>query len=150
GSSGDGGPATQARLSHPINLTLDQAGNLYFSEQGTRVRKVSPEGIITTVAGNGQEGFAGDGGLATAARLQGTNGVAVDAAGNLLIADGFNQRIRKVSPDGTITTVAGSGPTGPGKGGYAGDGGPATQARLNFPLGLTVDGAGNLYFSETG
>jgi hypothetical protein len=152
GFSGDGGPATEARLDRPVWLALDGAGNLYFSQWAHhRVRKVGPEGLITTVVGSGPTtsevagDFSGDGGPATAARLDTPEGLAVDAAGNLFIADLGNQRIRKVSPDGIITTVAGT-----GEAGYSGDGGPATQARLNGPLGLAVDGAGNLFFTETG
>jgi sugar lactone lactonase YvrE len=136
---------------------VDGAGNLYFPQwTHHRVRKLSLGGIITTVAGSGPTGseapgaFAGDGGPATAARLDEPHGLAIDATGNLFIAEALNHRIRKVSPDGTITTVAGSGPTGPGNGASEGDGGPATEARLNGPLGLTVDGAGNLFFTEIG
>jgi len=152
GFSGDGGPATQARLNFPIGgLALDKAGNLFISDgANNRVRKVSPEGIITTVAGTGQIGFSGDGGPATEARFDGPRVGAVDAAGNLFVADLYNHRIRKVSPDGLITTVAGSGPTGQGKGASTGDGGLATEARLNGPTGLTLDRSGNLYFAENG
>jgi trimeric autotransporter adhesin len=114
------------------------------------VRKVSPEGMITTVAGNGQLGFSGDGGPATAARLNWPSSLAVDLAGNLFIADHYNHRIRKVSPDGIITTVAGSGQDAPEKGVSAGDGGLATEARLNGPFFLTLDGSGNLFFTELG
>jgi sugar lactone lactonase YvrE len=156
GLSGDGGPATEARLGGGLLfLALDGAGNLYLSDTGHhRVRKVSPDGIITTVAGSGPTtddapgDYAGDGGPATKARLYYPVGLAVDAAGNLFIADTGNHRIRKVSPDGTITTVAGSGPTGPDKGVAAGDGGPATAATLRGPMCLAVDGSGNLFFSE--
>src|SRR5260370_922678 len=102
-------------------------------------------GTIITVARTGQPGFSGDGGPATAARLYRAVGLAVDAAGSLFIADTGNHRIRKVTPDGTITTVAGSGPIGPDKGYAAGDGGPALAATLRGPVGLAVDGAGNLF-----
>ena len=155
GFSGDGGPATKARLAGALWLGLDGAGNLYLSDSSHhRVRKVSPDGIITTVAGSGPTtseapgDFAGDGGPATEARLYYPDGLAVDAAGNLFIADTGNHRIRKVSPDGTITTVAGSGPTGPDKGVAAGDGGPALAATLRGPMCLAVDGSGNLFFTE--
>lgn len=155
GFSGDGGPATKARLAGALWLALDGAGNLYLSDWShNRVRKISPDGIITTVAGSGPTtsgapgDYAGDGGPATAARLYHPEGLAVDAAGNLFIADNGNHRIRKVSPDGIITTVAGSGPIGPGMGESVGDGGPATQARLNGPAGLAVDGTGSLFFTE--
>jgi sugar lactone lactonase YvrE len=151
GFSGDGGPAGKARLSFPTLMASDLEGNLFISEQNNqRVRKVSPDGLITTVAGTGKEGFSGDGGLATAAPLKWPRGLAVDAAGNLFIADHYNHRIRKVSPEGIITTVAGSGRDGPTKGVSAGDGGLATEARLNGPFGLALDGSGNLFFSELG
>jgi DNA-binding beta-propeller fold protein YncE len=139
--SGDGGMATAATLNFPRTLALDREGNLFIGDGGNhRVRKVSPAGIITTVAGNGQPGFSGDGGPATEAGLNVPVGVVVDRAGNLFFVDAYNQRIRKVSPDGIITTVAGSDQKG-----YAGDGGPATQARLEAPLGVAVDSAGNLF-----
>jgi sugar lactone lactonase YvrE len=151
GFSGDGGPASKARLSLPSLMASDLAGNLFISEQNNqRVRKVSPDGLIATVAGTGKIGFSGDGGPATAAPLNWPRGLAVDAAGNLYIADHYNHRIRKVSPDGIITTVAGSGRDEPAKGVSAGDGGLATEARLNGPWGLTLDGSGNLFFTELG
>jgi hypothetical protein len=156
GFSGDGGPATQASLSFLTLMALDGAGNLFISDaapgdgDNQRVRKVSPDGLITTVAGTGRLGFSGDGGPATAAELNWPRGLAVDAAGNLFIADHFNHRIRKVSPEGIITTVAGSGSDAPSKGVSAGDGGLATEARLNGPFGLALDGTGNLFFSEQG
>jgi sugar lactone lactonase YvrE len=150
GFSGDGGPATQAGM-NPWTLTLDGAGNLYIGDSGNyRVRKVSTDGLITTVAGTGKQGFSGDGGPATEARLSGYGVGVDDAAGNLFIADTNNHRIRKVSPEGIITTVAGSGPTGITKGLSTGDGGLATEARLNGPHNLALDRAGNLYFSEHG
>jgi hypothetical protein len=150
GFSGDGGPATEARL-NPWTLALDGAGNLFIGDSGNlRVRKVSTDGLITTFAGSGKAGFSGDGGPATEASFSEVNVGAVDAAGNLFIADGNNHRIRKVSPAGIITTVAGSGPTGRAKGVSAGDGGLATEARLNGPFSLALDRAGNLFFSEIG
>jgi hypothetical protein len=150
GFSGDGGLATQARL-NPWTLVLDGAGNLFIEDSGNvRVRKVSPEGIITTVAGSGKAGFSGDGGPATEARFSELRLGAVDAAGNLFIADRNNHRIRKVSLEGIVTTVAGSGPTGAAKGVSAGDGGLATEARLNGPFSPVLDRSGNLFFSEAG
>jgi uncharacterized protein (TIGR03437 family) len=138
GYSGDGGPATSAQLNVPIGVAVDSAGNLFIAENGDQhIRKVSPNGIITTVAGNGAEGYSGDGGLATSAQLDSVTGVAVDGAGNLFIADNYNSRVRKVSPAGIITTVAGGGEASPG------DGGPATSAALS-PVGIAVDGSGNL------
>ena len=140
GSGGDGGPATSASLLGPSGVAVDAAGNLYISD-GERIRKVTPSGIITTAAGNGIRGYSGDGGPATSASLRDPWGVAVDAAGNLYVGDTNNDRIRKVSPAGTITTVAGGG-------GVFGDGGPATGASLNSPYGVAVDAAGNLYIAD--
>ena len=142
--SGDGGPANQARLSRLWGVAVDGAGNLYIADRDNhRIRRVDAKGIITTVAGNGESGYSGDGGPAVTARLSWTKWVAVDGAGNLFIADGSNHRIRRVDTEGTITTVAGT-----GKQGYSGDGGPAVAARLNSPGGLAVDATGNLYFGD--
>jgi len=144
GYSGDGGPASSAQLNSPQGLAVDGAGNLYIADFGNRrVRKISPNGTITTVAGNGNPGFSGDGGPATSARLADPSGVAVDPAGNLYIADSSNHRVRKVSSDGLITTVAGNGTQG-----FSGDGGPATSAELNWPLGVATDATGNLYIAD--
>ena len=143
--SGDGGSAGSAQLYLPGGVTLDNSGNLYISDQlNNRIRKVSYNGIITTVAGNGTKGYSGDGGLATNAQLYEPVGVAVDASGNLYIADGGNDRVRKVSPSGIITTVVGNGIKG-----YSGDGGPAINARLHGPGGLAVDASGNLYIADS-
>ena len=146
GYSGDGGPATSAEFSFPFGVAVDGFGNLYIADSlNSRIRKVSPSGTITTVAGNGTFGYSGDGGLATAAQLDNPYGVTLDASGNLYIADQSNQRIRKVSPTGIITTVAGGSYTGPG----LGDGGLATSAQLTYPYGAAVDGSGNLYIADT-
>jgi len=146
GYSGDGGPATAASLNRPYGVAVDATGNLYIADgQNSRIRKVTPAGTITTVAGNGQWGYSGDGGPATGTSLSDPRGVAVDAAGNLYIADSSNYRIRKVTPAGTIITVAGN-----GQGGYSGDGGPATAASLFLPPAVAVDAAGNLYIADTG
>src|SRR5205814_829733 len=117
------------------------------------VRKISPDGTISNFAGTGMGGFSGDGGPATKAQLLDPQGLAADAAGNVYIADHGNVRIRKVSPDGTITTVAGTGePLTPGRVGSssAGERGPATKAPLYSPRGLAVDAAGNLYVADQG
>ncbi len=122
---------------------MDSAGNLYIADtDNNRIRKVS-NGVITTVAGNGTQGFSGDNGPATSAQLYIPGGVAVDSAGNLYIADTYNNRIRKVS-NGVITTVAGNGTVG-----FGGDNGPATSAQLNTPVAVAVDSAGNLYIADT-
>jgi uncharacterized protein YjiK len=150
GHWGDGGTATNAGLASPWGVAVDAAGNLYIADSDNhRVRKVSMSGTITTIAGTGSYGFSGDGGPATNASLAFPTGVAVDAAGNVYIADSDNHRVRKVSMSGTITTVAGSGPTGYSGGGYSGDGGPATGATLNNPYGVAVDTSGSLYIADT-
>jgi uncharacterized repeat protein (TIGR01451 family) len=149
GSWGDGGPATGALLSNVDHEALDAAGNLYIADSGNnRIRKVAAAtGIITTVAGNGTAGYAGDNGPATSAELNGPAGVAVDSAGNIYIADTSNNVVRKVAAGtGIITTVAGNQAAGAG---YSGNGGPATSAQLGFPYGVAVDGSGNLYIADT-
>lgn len=142
GFSGDGGPATSASFSAPQGVAVDGAGNVYVADySNNRIRKIT-NGVISTIAGNGNAGFSGDGGPALNAALNAPCSVNVDAAGNLYITDYNNQRIRKVS-GGVITTVAGNGLAG-----YGGDGGLATNASLNFPLGVAVDSAGNLYIAD--
>jgi uncharacterized protein (TIGR03437 family) len=143
GYSGDGGPASSAALGGPAGIALDSAGNLYIADAyNYRVRKVSANGVITTVAGNGTAGYSGDNGPATSAQLRSIYGVAVDSAGNLYIADTDNNRIREVSK-GTITTLAGTGTVG-----YSGDNGPATSARFSSPWSVAVDSAGSLYIAD--
>jgi len=142
GSTGDGGPATSATLSSPATVSFDGSGNLYIMDGNTKVRKVTLGGTISTVAGNGTQGFSGDNGPATSAELQGAFGTLVDASGNLLICDESNQRIRKVTPGGTITTFAGNG------GNYIGNNGPATSAVLTLPDAVYTDHAGNIYFPD--
>jgi RHS repeat-associated protein len=146
GYSQDGGQATETKLYRPHGIAVDAAGNLYIAEQPySRVRKVDANGIITTVAGTGTPGYSGDGGPATEAELDYPYDVAVDAAGNLYIADSSNSCVRKVDTNGIITTVAGTGEYG-----YGGDGGPATEAILSVPHGVTVDASGNLYIVDPG
>src|SRR5690242_11073985 len=144
GYTGDGGQATAAQINAHGGVAVDSAGNLYFADLSARsvVRKVTPAGIITTVAGNGSSGFSGDGIHATSAQLNVPRGMAVDFLGNLYIADSGNNRIRKVS-GGVITTVAGNGSAG-----FAGDGGSATNALLNSPRGVAVDASGNLFIAD--
>jgi sugar lactone lactonase YvrE len=145
GFAGDNGPATSAQLSSPNGVFVDSAGSLFIADSSNnRIRKVDANGIITTVAGNGTRGFAGDGGPATSAQLSSPSGVFVDSAGNLFIADSSNNRIRKVDTNGTITTVAGKGTAG-----FSGDNGPATSGQLSFPFGAFVDSAGNLFIADS-
>ncbi len=146
GFSGDGGRASEARVDSPGGAILDAEGNLYFADTGNhRIRKIDAEEVITTVAGNGMAGYDGDGGSADAAQLRFPADIALDAAGNLYIADTNNHRVRKVDALGTITTVAGNGMEG-----YGSDGGPAREAQLKTPRGVAVDAAGNLYIADTG
>ncbi|MCC6475374.1 MAG: hypothetical protein IT514_16705, partial [Burkholderiales bacterium] len=144
GSTGDGGPAAQAQLQVPRGLAMGPDGSLYIADQASRVRKVSPGGIISTVAGTGVAGFGGDGGPATQAQLKAPFGVAVGTDGVVYIADTENHRIRRVGTDGVISTVAGDGTAG-----FAGDGGPATAAKLRQPRGLLVERDGALVVVDT-
>lgn len=146
GFSGDGGTATAAQLWSPGGIALDSAGNLFIAdERNHRVRRVTPAGVITTVAGTGLPGYSGDGGLATAAQLNHPSGVSVDAAGNVFVADDLNARIRRVATNGTITTFAGTGQQGLG-----GDGGPANAAQLFRPRSVAVNSAGDVFIAEAG
>lgn len=142
--TGDGGPAAAAGLNRPIGVAVDGLGNVYIAETlGHRVRKVDTNGVITTYAGTGTTGFAGDDGPAAAAQIASPRGLAVDVAGNLFIADQTNRRIRKVALDGTITTVAGIGTAG-----LSGDGGLATSAQFLSPIRVAVDAAGQLFITD--
>ena len=158
GYSGDSGLAVSASMNTPSGVAVDGAGNLYIADTGNNVvRKVAAStGIITTVAGNGAPGSptsVGDSGPATAANLNSPQGVTVDTAGNLFIADTANHRIRRVDAvTGTITTVAGNGTTNPttGDGGFSGDGGQAANAELSYPFTVAFDAAGNMYIPDSG
>lgn len=146
GYSGDGGPATAAKLSMPFGIDIDNAGNVYFADcLNHRVRKISTSGIITTVAGNGIGGFSGNGGPATAAAMLGPTYIRFDHSGNLYISDNSNNMLRKVNTSGIITTIAGTGVIG-----YTGDGGAATNARLYSPSGMAIDISGNVYLCDYG
>lgn len=145
GFSGDGGPAVAASLNTPRGVAVDAAGNVYIADTSNhRIRKIDASGTITTIAGTGVGTFGGDNATATAARVNSPQGVAVDSAGNVFIADTSNHRIRKIDTGGTISTVAGN-----GTGGYLADNVSATGTRINAPRGVVVDGAGNFYFADT-
>jgi hypothetical protein len=143
GYSGDGGPATLAELFSPSDVALDDTGNLYISDGTSRIRRVAPDGTISTVAGIGTQGYSGDGGPAVNAALFNPGGIVLDSVGNLYIADFGNSRVRKVAPNGTITTVVGTGQLG-----YSKDGGPATAAQIGYPTALALDRNGNLYVAD--
>jgi len=148
GFSGDGGVATTAQLSLPSAVAVDGNGNVYIADTNNqRIRKIAGT-TMTTIAGDGEETYAGDGAAATSAVLDSPTGVAVDAVGNIYIADRHNQRVRMVTPAGTISTIAGSGTPG-FSGGFAGDGAAASAAMLSKPSGVSVDTAGNVYIADT-
>ncbi len=140
GHSGDGGAAVEAQLNEPRGLALDRGGNLYIADAANhRVRKLAPNGMITTIAGTGLRGFSGDEAAATAAQLDRPLGLAVDSHDNLFIVDSLNFRVRRVAPDGTITTVFGAG---------AGDSGAALPTPRYYPAGIAIDRAGNLLIAD--
>jgi uncharacterized protein (TIGR03437 family) len=146
GYSGDGGQATLAELDEPSGLAVDAQGNVYIADdENSNVRKVTPAGIISTFAGSGTFDCTGDGGQAAAAALSSPEGMAVDSAGNLYIADYDCSEIRMVAPSGIISTIAGT-----GNDGYSGDGGPATAAEIDSPSDVKVDSHGNIYIADTG
>jgi sugar lactone lactonase YvrE len=146
GFVGDGGAALKASFESPSSIAQDKSGNLYISDfAGQRIRKVTPTGTISTYAGTGISGFSGDGGPANAAKLSYPTGLVFDSAGDLIVADGGNNRIRMIDTTGKITTIAGTGATG-----YTGDGGPAIKATFNQPWGLTYDSTGDLYITDLG
>jgi sugar lactone lactonase YvrE len=144
GYSGDGGPAIGAQLSSPTGLAFDKEGNLYIADANNHcVRRVTLDGTITTFAGNGTSGYSGDGGPALNAQLSDPIGIAIGPDGSLFIADIYNSRIRRVYPQGMITTLAGTGEFG-----YNGDNILASQAQLNFPTGVAVQNNGNVYIAD--
>jgi NHL repeat-containing protein/type IX secretion system substrate protein len=144
GYSGDGGAATAAELNTPWGVAVDGSGNIIISDyQNSCIRKVNTAGIISTIAGNGTPGYSGDGLAATLAELKYPTGVAVDASGNIYVADRANNCVRKISSSGIISTFAGTGVAG-----FGGDGTPATAALLNEPAGVCLDGSGNVLIAD--
>jgi hypothetical protein len=145
GGLGDGGPATAATMNQPYGVAVDNAGNFYVSEaNNSRIRKVTPGGIITTIAGTGVDGYSGDGGPATAAQISFPYGITVDSSGNIYFAETLNHCIRKINAAGIISTVAGTGVAG-----YNGDGIQASNAQLNVPGSVAVDVSGNIYIADS-
>lgn len=146
GNNGDGGIAINASIDYPVGGIFDKNGNYYFTlgTVGNSIRKISSDGIITTVAGESLAGYSGDGGLAINARLNNPQGICIDTMGNIFIADAFNHRIRKIDvATGVISTIAGTGTSG-----FSGDGGSCSQANINSPGDIDFDKEGNLYFSD--
>jgi sugar lactone lactonase YvrE len=144
GFSGDGGPAASAMINSPSTIVFDGAGNLLFGDEGnSRIRKITPTGIISTIAGNGTVGYSGDGGPATDASLYGPTSLFVDSANNIYITDAFNYVVRKIDAAGVIHTVAGNNQPG-----FAGDGGPATSAQISYSSGIVADAQGNFYIAD--
>jgi hypothetical protein len=146
GYSGDGGAAIAAEIFAPYDLAFDASGNLFFTDLANkRIRKVNQAGIISTIAGNGNIGYSGDGGPATLAELDAPQGIKIDPIGNIYFIDEGNFILRKVDTLGIISTVAGNGNQG-----FSGDGGNATNASLNFPKSLAIDAFGNIFISDWG
>jgi gliding motility-associated-like protein len=146
GYSGDGGPATAAELLGPFHLSIDGAGNVLIPDyENNRVRMLNTSGVISTIAGNGVLGYSGDGGPAVAAEMYYVSCAYAAPSGNIYISDHFNNVIRMVNTSGIITTIAGNGAVG-----YSGNGGPATAAELHTPIGVTADAAGNIYLTDAG
>ncbi len=144
GYFGDGGAAAAAHLNAPLGIAADPMGNLYIADSGNHaIRKVNAAGVISTLAGSGARGYSGDGGPGPLARFNFPAAVAADGQGFVFVADTFNQRIRRVAPDGTVATIAGDGSEG-----FSGDGGPAERAQLRNPAALAIDGAGMVYIAD--
>ncbi|MGH1506522.1 MAG: SMP-30/gluconolactonase/LRE family protein, partial [Acidimicrobiales bacterium] len=150
GFSGDNGPATNAELRNPHGVAVDSDDNVYIADtDNDRIRRIdAANGTITTIAGDGNGMYGGDGGPATNASMSSPYDVAVDDGGNVYIADALNSRIRRIDTTGTITTIAGSGSNGMG-GGFGGDNGPATDATVFLPQSVAVDDDGNVYIADT-
>ncbi len=146
GNTGDGGPAIYAQLTSPTGLAVGPHGSLYIADLGNNnIRRVNSAGIITTVAGTGVAGFSGDGGPAIHAELKHPMGLAIGPHGSIYVVDQGNSRVRKITPSGTISTVAGDGVCG-----FSGDGGPAVHAEMSSPMGIAVDRLGNIYIADWG
>jgi sugar lactone lactonase YvrE len=144
GFVGDGRAATQASFQFPLGIAQDRSHNTYITDQGEqRIRKITATGAISTYAGTGIAGYSGDGGPARSAKINAPLSITIDAAGNIVFADASNNRVRKITKAGIISTIAGNGVAG-----YSGDGGPATSASMNLPWGVVYDAAGNLYISD--
>ena len=143
GRSGDGGPAVDAGIEYPVGITVRDQAVLFAEATANRIRRVSPEGVITTLAGTTTAGWSGDGGPATRARFASPTDVAFDAQGELYVVDQDNQRVRRIDPKGVISTVTGTGVMG-----HSGDGGPAADAALDAPFGVIVDQAGDVLVTE--
>ena len=145
-SSGDGGPGVVAGLNTPQDVVVDRAGNIFIAEfGGQRIRMIGAStGVISTIAGTGQRGFSGDGGLGVDALMNQPAALAIDRQNRLFVADSANHAIRRIDlSDGTISTVAGIGASD-----FGGDGGPATEASLNAPRGIALDASGNLFIAD--
>lgn len=138
------GEALTAQFFGPNGITIDEEGTIYIAEEGNHnIRKITPDGNVSTIAGNGNPGYVN--GIGTEAQFMSPNGITVDKSGNLYVADWFNNRIRKITPAGAVSTMAGSGPTGFGNGYKDGDG---QSARFNFPRGITMDNKGDFYVAD--
>lgn len=145
GYLGNGKTATSAAFANPVSVARDRKGNLFISGSiSCQIRKVNPKGVVSRFAGTGICGFSGDGGPAKSAQLGNTQQIAFDGRGNLLIADASSSRIRKITPTGVISTIAGNGTVG-----YSGDGGAATEASLAYPFGVAIDSSGRIYIADS-